>query len=219
MNSVASSVIVLRGGGTIVRVAEADVARVEVEQPLVGDGDAVGVAADVVEHLSRAGERPFRVDDPLGLARGVEMIGEAPGIGERLEGAGEPELASVECRLHGGQAEATEEPRQHADRQKEARAAGDPAAPIGRQATTGDDAMEMGMVDQRLPPGVEDGEEADLGAQMLRVGGNRAQGLGGRPEEDPVDHRLILHGDLGDRLGHGEDDVEILGVDRSDFRR
>lgn len=31
--------------------------------------------------------------------------------------------------------------------------------------------------------------------------GNCAQGLGGRPEEDPVDHRLILQGDLGDRLG------------------
>jgi hypothetical protein len=74
--------------------------------------------------------------------------------------------------------------------------------------------MEMGMVDERLSPRVQDRKEADGGPEVFRVGGNCAQGLGGRPEEDRVDHRLILQGDLGDRLGHGEDDVEILGVEQ-----
>jgi hypothetical protein len=88
-----------RGGCAIVRVAEAHVAVSDVEEALVGEGDAVHVAADVVEHLSRTGEWRFRVDDPLDLARGLEMIGEALPIGERLERASEPELVGVECLL------------------------------------------------------------------------------------------------------------------------
>jgi hypothetical protein len=30
--------------------------------------------------------------------------------------------------------------------------------------------MQMGMMEQSLPPGVEYGEKADLGAQMLGIG-------------------------------------------------
>ena len=67
------------------------------------------------------------------------------------------------------------------------------------------------MMDERLAPGVEDGEEADLGAEVARVGGNRAECLGDGSEEETVDDGLVLGGDLGDRRGHGEDDVEVLG--------
>ena len=67
------------------------------------------------------------------------------------------------------------------------------------------------MVDERLAPGVEDGEEADLGAEVARVGGYGAQRLGDSPEQQAVDDGLVLSGDLGDRRGHGEDDVEVLG--------
>ena len=54
------------------------------------------VAADVVEDLSRAGERRFRVDDPVGLARQREMIGKGLAIGQGREGPGEAELPRVE---------------------------------------------------------------------------------------------------------------------------
>ena len=67
------------------------------------------------------------------------------------------------------------------------------------------------MVDERLAPGVEDGEEADLGAEVARVGGDRAERVGDGPEEQTVDDGLVLRGDLGDGRGHGEDDVEVLG--------
>ena len=46
----------------------------------------------------------------------------------------------------------------------------------------------MGMKDQSLSPGVQDGKESDRGSQVLGVGGNGAERLGGRAEEDPVDH-------------------------------
>ena len=63
---------------------------------------------------------------------------------------------------------------------------------------------------QVLAPGVEHGHEADLGSQMLGVRGDRAQSLGRRLEQKTIDDRLVLEGDLGDRGGHGEDDVKIL---------
>ena len=66
-------------------------------------------------------------------------------------------------------------------------------------------------MDERLAPGVKDGEEADLGAEVARVGGYRAERLGDGPEEETVDDGLVLGGDFGDRRGHGEDDVEVLG--------
>ena len=59
--------------------------------------------------------------------------------------------------------------------------------------------MQMGVMDKRLTLGVEDGEEADLGAKMARVGGDRAERVGDGAEEQTVDDGLVLGGDLGDQ--------------------
>jgi hypothetical protein len=72
----------------------------------------------------------------------------------------------------------------------------------------------MRMVQQVLPPGVQHSQEADLRPQMLRISGDGAQRLRGRPEQDVVDHGLVLEGDGGDRLGHGEHHVEVGHVEQ-----
>ena len=78
--------LLARGAGVaVIGVAEAHLFLVETQQPLVRDGDPMGVAADVVEHLRGAGKRGLGIDDPLGLVGGVEMLGEARSIGEGLE--------------------------------------------------------------------------------------------------------------------------------------
>jgi hypothetical protein len=69
--------------------------------------------------------------------------------------------------------------------------------------------MNMRMVLQVLAPGMEHADETDLGAEMARVGGDRAQRFGCRPEQDRVHRRLVLEGDLGGRRRQREDDVEI----------
>jgi hypothetical protein len=69
------------------------------------------------------------------------------------------------------------------------------------------------MVQQIGPPCVENGEEADLRTKMLRVGGDRAQSLGDRAEQNAVDDRLVLQGN-GRQLGRqGEHHVEVLCVE------
>ena len=47
---------------------------------------------------------------------------------------------------------------------------------IGIQTATGNHAMDVWMKQQILAPGVEDGEEPDFRAKMLRIGGNAPQG-------------------------------------------
>ena len=55
--------------------------------------------------------------------------------------------------------------------------------------------MNVRMVQQVLSPGVQHTKEANLRAQMLRIGGDGAQRLRRRPEQDIVDHGLVLERD------------------------
>jgi hypothetical protein len=69
--------------------------------------------------------------------------------------------------------------------------------------------MDVRMMVQVLAPGVEHGDEPDLGPEVLRVGGDHAQRLGRRPEQDGVDRLLVLERDLGHRRRQREHDVEV----------
>lgn len=73
--------------------------------------------------------------------------------------------------------------------------------------------MQMRMMVQVLAPGVQHGEEANLGAEVLGIGGDGAQGLGGGAEEKAVDERLVLVGNGGNVTRQREDDVEVLCIE------
>ena len=72
----------------------------------------------------------------------------------------------------------------------------------------------MRMMKQVLAPGMQHGEETDLSAQVLGIGGNDAEGLGGDAEEKAVDERLVLIGNGGNGLRQREDDVKVLCVEK-----
>ncbi len=67
----------------------------------------------------------------------------------------------------------------------------------------------MRVLLQLLIPGVEDAEEADLGAEMLRVRGNFDQGLGAAAEKQPVDHFFILQGQRRQLVGQRKHDMSV----------
>jgi len=56
---------------------------------------------------------------------------------------------------------------------------------------------------------VQHGGDADPGPQMLRIGGDRQHGLGRDFEQEIVDHRLVLVGDIGDGRWQREDHVIV----------
>ena len=80
---------------------------------------------------------------------------------------------------------------------------------VERDAAAGHDHVDVRMVRHRRAPGVEHGGDADTRTEMTRVGGDGEHRLRRRPEQQIVDHRLVLEGDVGDLGGHGEDDVEV----------
>ena len=54
------------------------------------------------------------------------------------------------------------------------------------------------MMRHRRTPGVQHRRDADAGPEPLGIGGDRQHRLGRRPEQDVVDHRLVLIRDVGD---------------------
>jgi len=65
------------------------------------------------------------------------------------------------------------------------------------------------MVVKGLPPGVEDGGDADVRAEVLWIGSDGQQRLRRGLEEQGIDRRLVLVGDGADRRRQGEDDVVV----------
>jgi hypothetical protein len=68
------------------------------------------------------------------------------------------------------------------------------------------------MMLQVLPPGVQDRDEADLGTQVFRISGDRAQGLGTGAKQDVVEGFLVVVGKCGDRFGESKDRMEVLDL-------
>jgi hypothetical protein len=69
--------------------------------------------------------------------------------------------------------------------------------------------MDMGMVEQILPPSVEHGKESDFRTQMRRICGDDTQRLSGGTEKNVVDDSLVVKGYCGDLFGQRKDDMEI----------
>jgi hypothetical protein len=70
------------------------------------------------------------------------------------------------------------------------------------------------MVTEGLTLRVKDRKESDLGAEMLRVGGDGAQRLSRSPEQNVVDDLLVLKSNGNDGLRYGEDHMKIRGVEK-----
>jgi len=193
----------------IVLPMKADVAVVDVEKAVIGDRDAMGVSRDVGQDLFGAGEGRFGVDTPFCLSRGSEVALKGAAVAERFQAPAEVQFIGIEGLLQRGKEQPTEETSEHADGQKEVGSAADPTTAVGRETAAGDDAMQVRMMEQCLAPSVEDGEEAELCAEMLGIGGDRLQGLGCGVEQDVVDRSLVVMGYGGDLLRHSEYDVEV----------
>ena len=89
---------------------------------------------------------------------------------------------------------APKNPSQHRKGKKEAATGGEPALVVGGESAGGDHTMDMRMMLQFLVPGVEDTEEADLGAQMPGMARDFEQGLGAGAEQQIVENLLVLQG-------------------------
>ena len=73
---------------SVVPPAECDVVAIEGEQSMIGDGDAMGVAAEITQHLLGAAEGGFGIDDPVLPKQRSQECGEAVWVRQVLDRAG-----------------------------------------------------------------------------------------------------------------------------------
>ena len=145
----------------IILPAEGDVGAGQADQSGVGDGDAMGISAEIGQHLGRAAEGRLGIDDPVDLAHGAEAVSEGGRLGKAGEFAEEAEITGFEGSPQLVEEQPAEEPREHADRQEEAGTTGDPSCSIERRSAARHDAMDVRMMVQVLAPGMEHGEESN----------------------------------------------------------
>eukprot|EP01137_Pigoraptor_chileana_P001305 Opistho-2@38753 len=69
--------------------------------------------------------------------------------------------------------------------------------------------MHMRVVRHRRSPGVQHGGDADPSAKVLGIGSDGQHRRRSRPEQEIIDHRLVVERDVGDLGWQGEDDVEV----------
>jgi hypothetical protein len=81
-NSVAASVILPCLPPGVILPAKGDALLVEVRQAMIGDGYAMGVAAEIAQHLHGSTEGGLGIDDPVVAVQAAEELRELPGIGE-----------------------------------------------------------------------------------------------------------------------------------------
>ena len=67
----------------------------------------------------------------------------------------------------------------------------------------------MRVLGHRRPPGVQDREDTDAGAEVFGIGRDGEHGLGRSLEQDAVDCGLVLVGYIGDLSRQREHDVEV----------
>jgi hypothetical protein len=189
--------------------AKGDLVALQGDQAVIGDGHAVGVAAEITENIFGATEGRFAIDHPVLPEEGAEESSESLRFRQKLEVSVETELAVGEGPFESVDKLAAENTSQYLSREEEAIAGVDPALVIGGEAAGRNHAMDMGMMFQLLVPTMEHAEEADFGAQVAGITRHFEQGFSTGPEQQTVDHLLVLQGQGGESPRKGEDHMDV----------
>jgi len=136
-------------GLTVIFPFESNTLAVEGDEAGIGNGDAMGVAGEIGEHLVGAGEGRFGVDHPVHTAEWPEEFPEYASIVKRGILAEELQRAfgvgGDKTLTH----ESAEESREYLNAEEVTGPATYPVLPVRRDATARYDAMNVGMMSER----------------------------------------------------------------------
>src|SRR5271157_4484880 len=198
---------------------EGDIALGEGNQPVVGDGDAVGVGAEIAQHMIRSSEGALGINDPVMAEQYAQPCCEGPRLGHGQEVAVELDHASMEGAAKSGDELTAEHTAEHFDGKKKGAVGGDPASVVGSEAASGDYAVNMRMMLQSLIPGMEHTEKADLGSKVPGIAGDLQQSFGAGVKQQVVDQSLVLQCERSKFPRECEDDMDIVGGQQFPFPR
>jgi len=173
--------------------AERDLVIQEGNEPPIGNRNAMGVSAEIAQHLIGSTEGRLAVDHP---SRRVKLTDQTPkqfGLSQAAKQAVKLKLSGSVSLLERFEKLAAEDFAENPFRKKEAIISRtDPMGMVAGQAAGRDDAVNVGMMLQFLIPGMENTEEANLGAEPPGVCGDFDESLCAAAEQQSVDHVLVL---------------------------
>src|SRR6266852_3084292 len=176
---------------------------------MVGDGHAMGVAAEILQHILGATEGTSQVDDPVLSKQWPEPSGEDLGFGEELQVFGEAELPILEGLPEGRDELATKNLTQYRFGQEVVVRRADPAGVIERETSGGHHAMDMGMKPELLVPGVQHTEETNLCTEVSGIASDFEKSFRAGTKQENVDHLFVLQHHWGQVAGEREDHVQV----------
>ena len=182
-------------------------AGVQCAQTSITDGYAVSVTPEIIQHVVRSHDRAFGEDYPALSLEFAQELGKGSALAKRLKLAVELEFCGgVELEQSAAEL-ALEHLGNRPHREQPASLLGPGPGILNSESATGDQAMEVGMVHEVLAPGMEDGGEAQLGAEMFLA---KLQESGaGTLEEQPVERGGVLQSQRAQFCRKGEDPMEI----------
>ena len=154
---------------------------------MIGNGPAMGIATEILEHIFGAAEGRFGVNHPVLSEPWSQPGSEDLGLREQSQVPGKMKLAMLKSRLETDDEFAAKHAPEYLDREKEVRARSNPASVIERESAGGDDAVDMGMKREFLLPGMQHAEEADLSPEMAGVTSHFQKGFCAGPQQQTID--------------------------------
>jgi hypothetical protein len=193
----------------VVLVAESDLAMLQSHETMVGDGDTVRIACQILQDVLGLPERFFGVDDPVLGAYVGEALAPRLGRGELATAPPQGQVAlSVELRQT-REVEMPEAAREDPDGQEEVGAARDPSGAIGCQPPGGEDTMEMGVMMELLAPGVQHGKAPDLGPEMRGLLSDVLEGLRDGAKEQAIELARVLQRQRPEIVRQGKNHMDV----------
>jgi len=206
----------LLAASRIILPAECDLAVIEAHQPVIGYGDAVSVARQIMQHVLRPTKRWFELDPPKMSMKRMQKGMEHFFIGERPESTRQAKLACLESTLKTVDKFAAKQAAEHAAREEEAAVTRiDPSRVIKGQTARGDDAMNMRVKEQVLSPGVKHTEKADFRTQVFGIPCDFQESGGTGSKQETVQELLIVEEQWAQCVGQSKDHMHV--TNRQEF--
>ena len=159
---------------------------------MVGDGHAMGVAAQILQHVFGAAEGAFGVDHPILAEQQSPPCSESFRLGKWSEVSMEVQLAILKSLFEAVGELAAKDSRQHHEGKKESVLGFYPVGVIGTQPTGGNDAMHMGMQGELLTPGMQHAEETDFRTEVSGIASHFEKSFRTDTKQQAIDEFLVL---------------------------
>jgi hypothetical protein len=159
---------------------------------MVGDGDAVRIAGEIVQNMLGTSEWGLGIDDPVLAKELSKKFSKAMWFDKTLECAVELEPVLTKELFQSRDELASEDATQRGDGQEESYRGGDPSGAVGCETASRNDVMDVRMMVKVLSPSVEHAKKPDICPQMLWVASELEQRRCTGSEQQIVKQSLVL---------------------------